>query len=452
MKVIYSATLLAILALAPAIGGAAAQQPVPITGTEQAGAASIDSLVLRALAVNPSIRASAQRVEAARAAIGPAGSPPDPMLMVGLMNQSLGGSDDMSGMAMRAVGVGQMIPFPGKLALRRGIAEHQLAAVQADLEAARRSVVRDVRQAYFALVFVDRSLEVLDRTERLLTDLIHVTETRYGVGTGGQQDVLKARVELARLAEDAVALQEERRAVTARLNALLDRPSVTPIAAPALPERITRAAVPADPGEIRFTSATLGSRAADSPLPPIESLQEDAVGTNPSMVAQNARIAAQAARVELGARAHLPDFDLSLQYGQRDGLSDVFSAVVSVPIPLRKGGKQDLEVREAEAELEVLQAERHALANEIRAEVAGVYAELERERTQLALFAKSILPQGRAALESAAASFQVGRVDFLTLLENQATLYRYETAYYRALTGFASRLAELERIVGREII
>ncbi len=65
---------------------------------------------------------------------------------------------------------------------------------------------------------------------------------------------------------------------------------------------------------------------------------------------------------------------------------------------------------------------------------------------------KSIIPQGRAALESATSSFQVGRVDFLTLLENQATLYNYETAYYRSLTTFAARLADLERIVGKEIL
>lgn len=75
------------------------------------------------------------------------------MLMAGLMNQPLGGSDDMSGMAMRSVGVGQMIPFPGKLGLQRRIAEHQLAAAQAEAEAeaTRRSVVQQVKEAAIEL-------------------------------------------------------------------------------------------------------------------------------------------------------------------------------------------------------------------------------------------------------------------------------------------------------------
>jgi outer membrane protein TolC len=219
-----------------------------------------------------------------------------------------------------------------------------------------------------------------------------------------------------------------------------------------VPERVARAAVPDDPREIRFASAALGSRAAGSPLPPLAELQERAVRQNPALLAQQAMIAAQTARVELARKEHLPDFDLSLQYGQRSGRSDLISAMVSVPIPLRKGQKQDLGAKEAEADLAALQAEREEAANRVRAEVAGAYADLERERARLALFVKSIIPQGRAALQSATAGFQVGRVDFLTLLDNQATLYGYETAYHQALADFARRLAELERTAGGEIL
>jgi outer membrane protein TolC len=123
-----------------------------------------------------------------------------------------------------------------------------------------------------------------------------------------------------------------------------------------------------------------------------------------------------------------------------------------VPIPWQKRRKQDQFVSEANAELSALQADYHERVNALRAEVATLHAELERTRAQLALFVKAILPQGSASLTSATASFQVGRVDFLTVLESQTTLYNYETAYYRALTDFARRLAELEAIVGKEIL
>lgn len=415
---------------------------------------ALDSLLNRALLAHPGIRAAESRVEAARAAVGPAGALPDPMLGVGVMNVPLGARDeaDMTAMTMKTVGVGQMIPYPGKLALRRRVAELELSAAEAQHEAARLAVAEEVRRAYYELAFLDQAVGIIERNQKLLTNFVRVTESRYGVGTGGQQDVLKARVELARLAEEAVTLAERRTATLARLNAALDRPTGTPVAGPQVPEHLARAAVASNAREIRFASAALGSRAADSPLPPLAELQETAVRQSPAIRAHQAMIEAQAARVELARKEHLPDFDVSVQYGQRNDRPDMVSAMVSVPIPLRKGSKQDLEVKQAEAQLAALQAEHHEQANEIRAEVAGAYADLERNRAQLALFVKSILPQGRAALESATASFQVGRVDFLTVLENQATLYNYETQYHRGLADFAARLAELERTVGGQVL
>ena len=453
-RMLSTVTLLAC-ASGPALAQTAPVIPPSPTG-DSVGivGADLESLLARARAVNPAIQAGADRVEAARAATGPAGILPDPMLSLGLMNQMIGGrtAADMTVMSMRVIGIGQTLPFPGKLALQRRIATAEVAAAEARLEAARREVEAEVKTAFYELAFVDRALEIVDRNAELLANFTRVTEARYGVGTGAQADVLKARVESARLAEEASALTERRRAALARLNAALDRPSDAAVAEPAVPERIARAAVPDDPKEIRFTSAALGSRASDSPLPPLAELQQTAVVQNPELRAQDAEINAQAARAALAGKAYLPDFNVSLQYGQRDGRSDLVSAMVSVPLPLHRGSKQDLLVKEAEAELSALRAERQARANEVRAEVAKDYADLERARAQLALYVRSILPQGQAALQSSTASFGVGRADLLTLLNNQATLFRYETDYHRALSDFATQLAQLERVVGTEIL
>lgn len=442
------------LLLATSAAGALAQ---PVAGAPASPASSgdgLEALISEALSVHPSIHAARDRVEAARAAIGPAGTLPDPMVGVGLMNVPIGGRDDggMAPMTAATIGVGQTFLYPGKLGLMRRVAELEMAAAEARLEAARWAVREEVVDAYAELAFLDRSLEVVERNRRLLENFVQVTQARYGVGTGGQQDVLKARVELARQAEEAVGITEQRRAALARLNATLDRPTETPVEEPRIPARFARAAVAENPESVRFASAALGARAAGSPLPPLAELQEAAVRESPEIRAHVAMIAAQAARVELARKEHLPNFDVSVQYGIRPGGADVVSAMVSVPLPLRRGQRQDLLAKEAEAELSALEAEQHQHANAIRARVAAAYSDLERERAQLGLYVRSIIPQGRAALESATSSFQVGRVDFLTLLENQTTLYDYETAYHYALTRFTARLAQLERTLGKEIL
>ena len=427
---------------------------------------ALEELVRRSLTVNPAVLAAQRRVDAARARVLPAGLPPDPMLMAGIQNLPLGrtpsaasmpgmttSSNGPDPMTMRMIGISQTIPYPGKLSLRRQEAEREVDAASAPLEAATRQVVRDVKDAYYELAFIDQALSIINRNRDVLASFVRVTEGRYSVGVSGQQDVLKANVETTRLAETAVTLTEQRRAAVARLNALLDRPSETPVDNPTIPTAVARAAVPQSAGDIRFTSAALGTRAADSPLPPLADLQEAAIRQNPEIRERDAMIAAQTARLELTRKEVLPDFDVSLQYGQRGGgLPDMVTALVSVPLPVFKGRKQSQLTTEANAEVSALHADRAAKVNEVRAEVARLVSELERSRAQLALYVKALLPQARASLTSATSSYQVSRVDFLTVLDNQSTVFNYETEYFRVLSDFAKNLAELERVVGKEII
>ena len=130
----------------------------------------------------------------------------------------------------------------------------------------------------------------------------------------------------------------------------------------------------------------------------------------------------------------------------------MISAVVSVPIPLHRGSRQGQEILEARSELSAMEADKRAQVNAIRAQVAKLVSDVERERTELALYAKAILPQGSAAATASLASYQSGKTDLLTVLDNQNTLFTYQTAYYRALADFAKSLAELEQVVGGEVL
>lgn len=199
-------------------------------------------------------------------------------------------------------------------------------------------------------------------------------------------------------------------------------------------------------------SASLGARAAGSPLPSVGELQSVALRESPTVREMSSMVDAQRARSELARLASRPDFDLSLQYGQRSGFEDMVSATVTIGLPLQKNRRQGALVAEARGELAATEADLQARRDEIQSEVARLHSELERDRAQLALYVKSIIPQARAALGAATTSYQVGRVEFLTLLDNQATLFSYELEYFRLLADFATKLAELEQVVGAEVL
>lgn len=464
--------LTALQAVATQHGVALAQAAVPAPALAKASvipspdvaSRSLDSMIARAVSVSPLVRAAESRIDAARARIGPTSALPDPMLMLGLINQPLGRMPTPAGdampvrtgpdeMTMRMVGVTQTLPFPGKRSLARRGAELDVDVSRATLEMVRRQVVHDVRAAWYEIAFVDEALLIADRNHDVLAGLIHLAESRYAVGAAGQQDMLRARVEATRLGETASALAEQRGAAVSRLNVLLDQPTTTEPPRVTVPEAIAHAAVQTSADAIRFTSMSLGARVADSPLRPLAELQDAAVRSSPELREQDALLAAQGARLELARKASLPDVDLSLQYGQRSGgLPDMITAIVSFPLPVFRARKQDQQVIETTAQLSALTADRAARANMVRTDVARLVSEIERERTRLALAVKAILPQGRAALASAVSGYQVGKAEFVTVLENQATVFSYETDYFRALSDFATLVAELERVVGEEVL
>ena len=411
----------------------------------------LDGLIAEALDRSPRLRAAGERIAASRARIRPAGSWNDPVVMAGIgqlpiMQPTLAGS------TMLMAGVTQRIPTSGKLALRTQAAERDADAAATARDATRLDVVRAVKEAYYDLVFADQALAIAERSQAVLVDVERVSVALYGAGTGGQQDVLKARVETARLAETASALTEARRAALARLNAARDRASDTPVDGARIPARIAHAAIGADVAAVRFSSASLGARVSGSPLPPLAELQDAALRTSPTLRADDARIAAQAARVELARREYRPDVDVSVQYIHRVAAPDLVTAQVSFPLPRHRAAKQDQAVAEAAAELAALEAERAADADVVRGRIATIGSDLERYRTALALYAKAILPQSRAGVTSALAAFQAGRASLLSVLDLQNTVFNYETAYHRALTDFAKELAELEQVTGAEVL
>ena len=457
----YSAALifLGVASLLILAGSAGSQQPA----TERIGDATLDSLIQLANSANPSIAAARNRVAAARARIRPAGARPDPMLMLGAINvpvKSLSFTDD--DMTMKMVGIEQNLPYPGKLGLRRKVAELEADAAAATAESVRLGVVRDVKNAYYELAYVDAALAVDERNSSVLVDIARGANARYSTGVGMQQDVLRATLEAARLNDGANSLREERRAVLARLNGLVARASDTPIEAPSIPQPLIRAAVSPN-ADIHFASQDLGAGVTGSPLPSLSELQSLAVRTSPVVRARAAMVAVGYAELALARKEFLPDVDLSIQYGQRSGSaimgtgervsrSDMISAVVAIPIPLQRGRKQNAGVAASEADLSALEAEQRDAENTAQAEVARLYSDIAHSRTQLALYVKAIIPQGQATLASTTAGYQSGAGDLLPVLNAQTTLLELETSYHRALTDFAQKIAALEAVVGREIL
>jgi outer membrane protein TolC len=123
-----------------------------------------------------------------------------------------------------------------------------------------------------------------------------------------------------------------------------------------------------------------------------------------------------------------------------------------VRLPLYWQRKQRPMIAEAAASLEgARELRNNTLATE-HAQVTQEYLAATTSQRLAELYGDTILPQARLTLESSLASYQVGTVDFLTLLSSYQTLLTYEVSYEEQAARYRQALARLEPFVGQELV
>ena len=395
---------------------------------------SLDKAISKALSTNPGLAAIEARARALAEIPDQVEALPDPRLSVNIANLPLDSfSFTQEGMTQFQVGITQSLPYPGKLALRSQAASQEAKAAESDLQEKRLQLVRDVKTVWWNLFYLDRALEVIARNQALLKQFVNVAETRYTVGRGLQQDILLAQLELSKLSDSAIRVQNMRENEVVRLNVLMDHSAAETIQLPSSVDETLLAPV----------SAAM--------------LQQRALVARPSLAAQIERMGAARSRVDLAKKDYAPDFKVGAVYGLRNGndpdgssRADLGSVMFSMNLPFYTGSKQDRAVDQRNAEWMQQKYQLHDQRNQVASQVQRAVTDYHRAGEQVQLFKQEIIPQARQTVDAMLAGYQVGKVDFLNLIRSQTTLYDYETQYWKALSATNQALARLIAAVGEE--
>jgi outer membrane protein, heavy metal efflux system len=379
---------------------------------------------------SPRIQAAQATARAADARVAGARVPPDPQLQLGFMNYSLNGLRPMDPLGMTQLQVMQMIPVAGKLSLAGRVAHSQSDAAWSRAVSAEWEQRTKVAEVFYELYATDRQLVIAQETRRLLEDIASVTRSMYEVGEGRQTDVLRAQVEIARMTEDITRMGAMRTAAQGRLNALLNRLPESAVASPLLPQ------FPVD-------------------VPAIDSLQRVALAKQPMIRAGLQELDAAAGSVDLARREIWPDLQVGVQYGQRAGAMGterMASFMIGASLPVFARSRQLRMRDEATAMQAMAAADLEAMRADTRGRIAQAFADLTRARNLSALYRRTIIPQAEATVNSALAAYRVGRVDFMTLLDDRMAVnqYRQQLATLDAEQGMA--WADLEMLLGQELL
>jgi outer membrane protein TolC len=421
----YAAVARAMQATVPGPSAVAASLPPVVM--ELAGPRPVEQYVAFALNQHPEIQAARKLVEAKANRVPQAASLTDPMLGTNLYTEEV---QTAAGPQQFAVNASQQVPWLGKLGQRAAVAEADVNVARAQLAAKELEVIEQVKRAYYELYFVQRAIVISERDRELLVDFARIAESRYRTAQVSQQDLLRAQVEVSVLDNELIRFRQQRNSVQARLTRLLHISPETPVAALA---------------ELRPDEAPRD----------LDWLYGRAVAARPELHAQLAAVLRDRETVDLARLDYFPDatFGTTWIATGESGLSpvsngrDALLVGVNVNVPIYRR-RLDAAVREAEAQVVVSARQYDSMRDRTAEEVKDLFVQATSQRDLLKLFAQEILPKAEQTLQVSVRSYEVGTVDFLTLIDNWRQLLRFQVAYHRLEAQLRQTLASLERTIG----
>ncbi|GKS60124.1 PTS cellobiose transporter subunit IIC [Nitrospira sp.] len=379
----------------------------------------LHSLVNDLEQANPEIKAARQRWEASRAVVPQVQTLPDPTVRFGYQRMPM--VDPLQG---PMYGIGQEIPFPGKLRLRGEVAQREADRIEQEYHAVRLRVIARLKELYFDLHFIHKAIEVVETNKILLMQFEKTAKSRYAVGQAAQQDVFRAQVEISRVLDRLAVLEQQKESLHAALNRLLNRPPAGPFGTPE---------------EIHVTMLTL----------PLPELSRRADAFSPILQASAKGVERGEQGVALARREYYPDFDLGVLGLRNDRINDNgYQVMLGIRIPLYYTTKQRQGVRQALADLTGARERLINTRQDVLFRVKDDFVQAQRAERLVTILRDAIIPQATKSLQASQAGYGVGKVDFLTLLNSLLTLQENELELHGEMAAHEKALARLEEVTG----
>jgi outer membrane protein TolC len=375
----------------------------------------LQELLQELIQSNPELQAARKRYEAALTRPAQESALPDPRISASWISNGPpypGAGLGVEPTSNVGIQVAQEFPFPGKRALKGGMAQKQADSQAQSIRGLELDLIAQLKEDFYDLCFTYESLDFILEKQALLRQL-----------EGIQQDIIRASTEILIIENRTVALEQKKLTLNAQILALVNRP---PDADLSRPEPI-------------------------SDLPALESfdsMQSRALETSPLLGAQRALIDNQQLNVQSAQKAYYPDFDVMGGYYNQGVLKPMWEFKVQVNIPLYFWKKQRSGLEEAVATLAGTQREYRSREQTLNASLRARYLAAQAARKLMDLYSGQIVPSTQLALESSLASYQTGKLDFLSVLANFNTILDYQLAYYEQRAEYLKAVSRIEELMG----
>lgn len=393
----------------------AAEKPPPVT---------IGALVSQTLAENPEIKFYEAEIAAAKAGLRQAGQWANPELSLEVGRKSVRSSDaSASGLAWAAA-LAQPIEWPGRMALRKAIANSDIALAEIGLVRFKQAVASKVRVLAFSLAMQqERSAAVAEVQDRLaaLKDVI-IQRDPAGVTPLLESKVIEAT---------AIVVQKEAGdAAIAMQKALLEINQL----------RGRRADTPLIVQRTEFSFPEYGGFA---------DLLSQAAKNNYDIKARVRELETQGLKVSLASNERYPTFTVGPSVSQeRAGERETTAGIAfSVPLPIWNNGKTAVataEARRIQAQASLLTTQR-----EVERQVTEAALLYETHRQRIATMKPETLQSFKDAASLADRHYRLGAVEIATYIELQEKYLEAVEAISETKAEAIEAAMNLEQLIGQ---
>lgn len=334
----------------------------------------------------PSLRASALKVDAARAASRAAGRLPDPKLSVGIQDFPVSGPNagrfDRDDFTMTKVGVMQDVPNAARRRAEVSGATAEIGVAQAEATVEQRNVRVATALAWIDLAYAERRLVALDQLVGGLKDLWGAQPASVASGAS----------------RPAIGLEPK------RLQAVFaDRRS-----------ELVAAVAKARAELSRWTGDPAPTASGDAPHYDVDPAALHAgLDRHPSLLTAEAAERRAAADVDAARAATRPDWGFEVSYGRRDPMfGDLVSAGVTVSLPLFKGTRQEPLIAARTADRNRVRIEREDRQRMLVAGLDGDIADHVMHHDQWRRAVEVLVPTAEQRAHLELSSYAAGRAGF----------------------------------------
>ncbi len=324
------------------------------------------------------------------------------------------------------LGLSQKIEFPGKIGLRGKIATKESEEILSDINLLKLDLTFQVKQAFYGLLLAQEKKKYAEQDLELAQDFLNKAELKHAGGAVARVEVLRAQVEVSKVANAVRVAANEVQLAKAQMNFLLARKKYDPLE---IKGELKKRTVPLD----------------------LERLKQQAFSSRPEIRRIQASREKESLRKTQAYLSYLPDFDLAVSRHKLEGMKTTWDFTLSLPIPLFFWQPKQGEIAEAEALMKSLQNDTEHLFNAISLEVEEAYMNALTASNQITLFEEQILTQAEEVYSMFLFSFQEGEIGGIELIEARRTLIEARKSYADALFNYDATLASLEKSVGQSL-